>query len=250
MKHQKLNNTLNTIFEGLLNVNDYCENGLQVPNSNREVKKILFAVTCSKDVILEAQRINADTIIVHHGIFWKHSPNKLEGITANRVKLLNENNIALYAYHLPLDQHKTMGNNVLMAKLLGLNVDNVVHNKKGVLICNTNSLSNLHNKVLNNFNPNIVRHITSKDKQYKDQVKVGLCTGGAQSLLEFTKLNDDIDVYITGENSEYSFHEAKEYGVNFYSVGHNDSEEFGVKALCSCFSEDYETIFFREDNPF
>ncbi|MFI7901157.1 Nif3-like dinuclear metal center hexameric protein, partial [Acinetobacter baumannii] len=98
---------------------DYAPNGLQIEGST-EVKRILCAVTASEDAIDAAIAQNADLLLVHHGYFWKGEPYPITGMRGNRIKKLIQNNISLVAYHLPLDAHPSLGNNIAIAEKLNL----------------------------------------------------------------------------------------------------------------------------------
>ena len=109
-------------FERFLNellkpeqIKDYCPNGLQVQGKN-EIKTVVTGVTATQALIEAAISEKADAILVHHGYFWKNEPPVLRGIKYNRIKALLDNDINLFAYHLPLDIHPTLGNNAQLAK--------------------------------------------------------------------------------------------------------------------------------------
>src|SRR5687768_11489626 len=93
-------------------------NGLQVENSG-SVTKIAAAVDGSLATIRKAVERGADLLIVHHGLFWGAS-HPWTGKRFQMMKLLLENNLAVYSSHLPLDAHVTVGNNAQLAKALGL----------------------------------------------------------------------------------------------------------------------------------
>ena len=101
---------------------DYAPNGLQIEGTP-EVNKIVCAVTASEDAINAAIAQQADALLVHHGYFWKGEAYPITGMRGNRIKKLIQNNISLIAYHLPLDSHPTLGNNAMIAQILGL--DNI-----------------------------------------------------------------------------------------------------------------------------
>ena len=101
---------------GIKDVEDRSNNGLQV-SGNKEVKRIAFAVDACLEVFEKAKEF--DMIIVHHGISWDDSLKYLTGINYLRVKFLIDNNISLYAAHLPLDKHKVYGNNAQFCKIFG-----------------------------------------------------------------------------------------------------------------------------------
>ena len=102
--------------------NDYCPNGLQV-EANAEVKHIVCGVSASQALIEAAIEQGADTLIVHHGYFWKGEAQSLTGMKGRRIRALIKNDINLLAFHLPLDAHAEVGNNVQLARILGWTVD-------------------------------------------------------------------------------------------------------------------------------
>jgi len=100
---------------------DYCPNGLQVEGKS-DVNKIVTGVSASMDFLEAAKSAGADAVLVHHGYFWKNEDACLVGLKRNRIKFLLDNDMSLLAYHLPLDAHPELGNNVQLGKVLGLNV--------------------------------------------------------------------------------------------------------------------------------
>ena len=109
MKIQKLLEALNELLEPE-KFRDYCPNGLQI-QGKKEVKDIVCGVSASEALINEAVKRGADTIIVHHGYFWKNENPRITGIKRVRIKKLLEHDINLIAYHLPLDANEKVGNN-------------------------------------------------------------------------------------------------------------------------------------------
>ncbi|MBP8111939.1 MAG: Nif3-like dinuclear metal center hexameric protein, partial [Agitococcus sp.] len=101
--------------------NDYCPNGLQV-QGKEQIQRLVTGVTASQALIDAAINLKADAILVHHGYFWKGENACVVGMKKNRLKALLMNDISLLAYHLPLDAHHELGNNVQLAKKLGLGI--------------------------------------------------------------------------------------------------------------------------------
>jgi putative NIF3 family GTP cyclohydrolase 1 type 2 len=97
---------------------DYAPNGLQVEGSPT-ISKIVTGVTASLSLIEAAIAENADAILVHHGYFWKGEDPCLTGMKGRRIRRLLHKNISLIAYHLPLDAHPQLGNNIAFAELMG-----------------------------------------------------------------------------------------------------------------------------------
>ena len=100
---------------------DYCPNGLQI-EGKEEINKIISGVSANLALIERAIDEKADAIFVHHGLFWKNDSQTIRGAKRRKIALLLENNINLFAYHLPLDAHPDVGNNVQLGKLLGINI--------------------------------------------------------------------------------------------------------------------------------
>ena len=97
---------------------DYCPNGLQVEGSG-EVRSIVAGVTASQALIDEAIARGADTLLVHHGWFWRGEDGRITGFRKARMRSLMLHDINLIAYHLPLDAHSALGNNAQLASRLG-----------------------------------------------------------------------------------------------------------------------------------
>jgi len=213
---------------------DYCPNGLQIEGA-KEIKKIITGVTASQALIDLAIREQADAILVHHGYFWKGESAVLIGSKKKRIQSLIERNISLLAYHLPLDAHPSLGNNIQLANLLGLDVRGGLEKHGGHdlgLVCQLPQPT-----LLQDFEMLIEEKLDRSPlvlgPQDCDRMisKIALCTGGAQSMFEKAIEKHQVDAYITGEVSENNFHTAHEYQCNFFAAGHHATERYGAKAL-------------------
>ena len=132
MKREELVGYLN----GLLvpeRFRDYCPNGLQVEGRDRIVR-LVAGVTASQALLDAAVTRNADAILVHHGYFWKGEDGRVTGIRRQRLATLLAHDINLLAYHLPLDAHPALGNNVQLARVLGWQVDGACCDQPLVLL--------------------------------------------------------------------------------------------------------------------
>ena len=110
--HRALDEELNSAA-----FNDYCPNGLQVEGS-AVISRLVSGVTASQALIDRALELEADAILVHHGYFWRGEDPCLVGMKGRRVSALIRANINLFAYHLPLDNHPTLGNNAGLGRAL------------------------------------------------------------------------------------------------------------------------------------
>ena len=93
---------------------DYGPNGLQVPGSE-QIQTVVTGVSANAELFARAREEGADLVLVHHGLFWAGPPRALDRASKRRLQLLFDADLALAAYHLPLDGHLEVGNNALLA---------------------------------------------------------------------------------------------------------------------------------------
>jgi dinuclear metal center YbgI/SA1388 family protein len=227
---------------------DYCPNGLQV-EGRQDILKIVSGVTASMALLEAAHKANADLILVHHGYFWRNEDARIVGIKRNRIAYLMKNDLNLLAYHLPLDAHAEFGNNVQLGKLLGFNPVNYAGEEDLVAYAELETPIILGDFLLRveNCLQRSPMCIGDRNKLIK---KVAWCTGAAQSYIE-TAAALGADVFISGEISEQTTHQALEMGVAYVAAGHHATERYGVKALGEHLAGkfDLEHEFIDIDNP-
>lgn len=216
-------------------VQDYCPNGLQVEGS-ASIEKVVTGVTASQALIDQAVAVGADTLIVHHGYFWKGEREPITGMKRRRIKALLDANINLLAYHLPLDVHPEFGNNVELIKLINdanspeaiYPVESVA--PRGVLMMSQLSEPCTGNELAERLETLLQRPLTASVQNATTIQRIAVCTGGGQSFIE-AALNAGADAFITGEVSEQTIHVARECGIQFFAAGHHATERYGIKAL-------------------
>lgn len=230
---------------------DYAPNGLQIEGKT-EVNKIVCAVTASQTAIDAAIAEGADLLLVHHGYFWKGEAYPITGMRGKRIKSLIQQDISLVGYHLPLDSHSTLGNNVAIADLLELQNIEALDPTERHPIGNIGYLKSA-------MSPEAFKAFVSERLGFdaihlpcdKSTIqKVGFCTGGAQDYIAKAALQN-CDAYISGEVSERTFYEAAELGVHYYACGHHATEKYGVQRLAKAISEQFniEYSYFELNNP-
>jgi len=224
--------------------NDYCPNGLQVEGKNA-VKRIICGVTACQDLIEAAIEKQADVILVHHGYFWKNESAVITGIKRKRIQRLLEHDISLLAYHLPLDAHPELGNNICLAKKLNINVNACVQQgaSKGLLWDGEFDAPLLAEEVALQIEKSLHRkplHLVSASN--KPIKTIGWCTGGAQHYIEEAAAMG-LDAFISGEVSEQTFHLAKELDIHYFAAGHHATESYGVQALAGYLAEKFSLEF-------
>lgn len=206
-------------------IKDYGPQGLQVEGKD-EVHKIVTSVSASVELFEKAKAAGADMIIVHHGLLWDRDSHVVKGGFKKRLLTLLSNNISLLGYHLPLDVHDEIGNNILPAKALGLeNIEKLGDfGVKGTIAVKPFNEFALQVESLYQFQPLIFEYGPEKIKT------VGICSGGAEREI-VVAIDQGLHVYITGEVSEATMHLAKEGNIHFIAAGHYATERLGIRAL-------------------
>ncbi|MDR0953182.1 MAG: Nif3-like dinuclear metal center hexameric protein [Elusimicrobiota bacterium] len=233
-------------------INDYLDieaapeqNGLQVEGTDK-IHKIAFGVSANLDTFKAAHKLGADMIIVHHGLIWD-KPQQISGVFGERVKFLIKNDINLAAYHLPLDMHKVVGNNASLAKLIGLKSLKPFGDYHGLKIGvkgvfpTSQSIEDIC-KILGGD-----CLLTGKEK-----VKTAaIVSGGAHDMVE-QAIKEGVDLFITGTRDEYIVSLCTEAEINFITMGHYNSEKFGIRELERIVKNIFavDTVIIEEKNPF
>ena len=231
--------------------NDYCPNGLQV-QGKEQIQRLVTGVTASQALIDAAINLKADAILVHHGYFWKGENACVVGMKKNRLKALLMNDISLLAYHLPLDAHHELGNNVQLAKKLGLGIVEPLYPENPKQVGNiavldepmsAEDFSALCERVLGQK----PIHIAGENQLIKT---IGFCTGAAQGFIEQAVVMG-CDAYLSGEISEPTVHTAREMGIHYFAAGHHATERYGVQAVGEFLAEKLgiEHLFVDIANP-
>lgn len=210
---------------------DFSNNGLQVGDAKATVKKVAFAVDACLEAFRKAAEEHADVLVVHHGLFWSNAI-PVTGIHYERIKTLLDNNVALFACHLPLDANEELGNNAQMAKVLGLKNMKAFSEYEGNRIGwygeldKALTVDQIVEKL--GIRPD-QRNVVMKFGKTENRT-VGIVSGGApKEVADAIALN--LDCYITGENSHQTYHLCKEEKINMMCLGHYETETFGVKAV-------------------
>jgi len=246
----ELERELNRLL-GPENFRDYAPNGLQVA-SEQPIELVVSGVSATQALIDAAIEKGAQAILVHHGYFWKGENPCLVGMKYQRIKRLMDHNISLFAYHLPIDAHPTLGNNAQLAARLGIKVTGGLEHGNPYSVGNVGEFANpisggdLTQKISSVLGRKPL-HVDAPGRLIRT---VAWCTGGAQGYIE-QAVDSGVDAYITGEASEQTTHIAREYGIHFFAAGHHATERYGVQAVGTTISEklhiDHE--FIDIDNP-
>lgn len=234
---------------------DYCPNGLQVEGKST-LRRIVTGVTASQALLEAALSRSADAIVVHHGWFWKNEDPCVRGTKRRRLALTLANELNVFAYHLPLDAHPTLGNNAQLARVLGFVPD---RDATGAPVtCGPDGLVWLGHCPQANTLDELGRLV--HDRLQREPLVVGApkqaahriawCTGAAQGMLQ-AAIDAGAQTYITGEASEPTFHLATEAQCGFLAAGHHATERYGVQALGEAIAREFgiQVDFIDLDNP-
>jgi len=227
---------LDAFFKAVLDIDGFREsdnslNGIQVDNDGSDIQKIAFSVDANIETFERTAECGAGMLFVHHGLFWG-KPLPLTGNHRQRLKFLLEHNICLYAAHLPLDQEPKIGNNAVMAKLLGL--------------VNIEPFGSYHGRKVG-YKGTFPQPITINDAMKKisfmnrppvgmfpfgkkENTTCAIVSGGAP-FEAMQALEEGIDLYVTGEASHQIYSECLEGKLNMIAGGHHSTEVWGVREL-------------------
>lgn len=229
---------------------DYCPNGLQV-EGRPQVRRIVSGVTASQALVDAAVEAGADVLLVHHGYFWKGENPCVTGMKQRRLKTLLTHDISLLAYHLPLDLHPEVGNNVQLGRQLGITIDGPLEPDNP----RTVGLAGLLDEPMSprDFARRVQQVLGREPLLVEGEGlirRVGWCTGGGQGYID-QAIAAGVDLYLSGEASEQTFHSARENGISFIAAGHHATERYGVQALGEYLARHFaiEHLFIDCPNP-
>jgi dinuclear metal center YbgI/SA1388 family protein len=225
---------------------DGAANGLQVKNRGT-VSRIAATVDASLATVKLAIAAKADLLIVHHGLFWSAS-HPWTDKKYELLRLLIENNLAVYSSHLPLDAHPKLGNNAQLCAALGLKY------LKPFFLTHGQTIGfKMQTKISRaELAARLARVTGAKPRIIPGGPKIcrriGVVTGGAGADLKLAA-DEGVDTFITGEGPHWTYAVAEELGINVFYGGHYATETFGVKALASYLSKKFRLPWTFIDHP-
>ena len=231
---------------------DYGPNGLQAEGVP-EVRHIASGVTASLAFIDAAIATGADTLLVHHGLFWRGQHGRLTAWLRQRVARLMAHDINLYACHLPLDAHAELGNNAQLGQRLGLAADSRFGEQALGFVGPAGphtTAEGLAAAAAAAAARTLARRPTLVPGDGRPLQRVAWCNGGAQGCFE-DAIAAGADAFITGEISEPQTHLARETGVAFLACGHHATERHGAPAVAAALAAEFglQHPFIDVENP-
>lgn len=211
---------------------DYCVNGLQVPGPDT-IAKIATGVSAHAELFALAAEARADLLIVHHGLFWGPGVRAIDPLLARRLRLLLDANIALAAYHLPLDAHPEIGNNALLAGALGAEWQQPFASHRGEPIGCIAAFPGsglAAGELFARVDERLGREPLVFESGPEQVRRLAIVSGAGADYLPDALLAG-ADALLTGEVSERSMASARESGLHLIAAGHYATETLGVQRL-------------------
>jgi dinuclear metal center YbgI/SA1388 family protein len=230
--------------------NDVAENGLQVEGKDT-IRKVACGVSANRAFLEAAVAAGADAVVVHHGLVWGGGVRRLDGWLLQRVRVCLDASVNLFAYHLPLDAQPAFGNNAGLAGALGLADVAPFGAYKGQLIGCRGVVDD--GVTLSQLVGRVRERVGAPLCVFGDPARVvksvGVCTGGAPDLLH-EAIGAGLDLYVTGEATEWVKAVSDESGVAFIAAGHHQTERFGPRGLAQALSaHGLDATFIDVENP-
>ncbi len=228
---------------------DHSLNGIQVEASGGAVKRVAFAVDAGMSIIQKAIAADAQLLVVHHGMLWG-TPLPITGIFGRKIEQLLRHGCSLYASHLPLDGHAEVGNAFELGRFLGLEklegfcpFNGMPIGARGVFRAPL-AIDAVAQK-LATLSPKVPLTLPFGKRDIR---RVGIVTGSGSSALPLIAA-EGLDLLVSGEAKQESYHLAKDLEVSAIFAGHYATETFGVRALERRLKKDFDiqTLFIDED---
>lgn len=203
-------------------------NGLQLANEGR-VERVVAAVDASLPVIEKAAAGGPGLLLVHHGMFWQGAQ-PVVGAFYRKLRLAMDAGLAIYSSHLPLDLHPELGNNVRLARKVGLTLLEPFFEQKGQYLGVKGKWMGTRTDLIRSSESAVEGRVHVCPGGPETPKIVGIVTGGAGGEVAKAAA-EGVDTFLTGEGPHWSYPLAEELGINLLYAGHYATETFGVRAL-------------------
>lgn len=230
---------------------DYCPKGLAV-EGKQEINKGIAGVSFGLDLLEIAIEKNADFIIVHHlHGFWNNQSHIVRGSLKTKIQGLLDHGINLFGFHLPMDAHPTLGNNIGALSAVGASHSGgfLREGQRDIGMigeyASPISIEEFMKRVNKNIGPVNFQFLHGK----QEITKVGVCTGASPSSVEELVARGDVDLYLTGEARENTQQYCQEEGIHFVAAGHHQTERFGPQSIAKHLTEELGIITEFVDLP-
>ena len=197
--------------------------GWIVETPELEIKKVIFALTVSDDIVEQAVKHGANMIISHHPLFTV--PYKYR-------------NLNIYCAHTNLDKANGGTTDILVK---ALHLQSKIYNDfvRIVSLDNEMSVEFLNLKLLP-----ISPHLRIVNNKKVRTIKtIGFCAGSGSEFIKDTPC----DAFVTGD---IKYHTAIESNKVIYDIGHFESEILSVELLKTLSATGENGVIAYEESPF
>jgi len=218
--------------------------GLQVVGA-ADVTKIACGVSASRELFERAAEVGAQFILVHHGLFWERDSRVIGPELKGRLRALFDADLTLAAYHLALDAHPEIGNNVLLARELGVDpIERFAEIGFAGPLERPQAMDAFAMRVRERLDrPSLIFSYGPETIE-----RVAICSGGAARHVA-DAVAGGYDCFLTGEAAEPTKHAAKEARIHFVAAGHYATETLGVQALAERIAQEFSLEWEFVDLP-
>ncbi len=225
---------------------EFAPAGLQVVGAP-EVTRLACGVSSSLALFEAAIADGADLVLVHHGLFWRNEPLLVDARLRGRLEVLFRGNASLLAYHLALDAHPELGNNVQLIRALGAHPESVFAGVgRGARFEGVIAIGDLVARIatLTEREPLVFAHGPTAIR------RIAVATGAAGHEL-IRAAHEGYDLLLTGEAEEPNQAAARELGIHLVAAGHHATERLGVQALAAHLGERFGLpwTYIEVENP-
>jgi dinuclear metal center YbgI/SA1388 family protein len=211
------------------------------------VSRVACAVDACEAVIGRAVEAGADLLLVHHGMFWSGA-RPVTGSQYRKLRRAIEGGLAIYSSHLPLDVHPELGNNIQLARAIGMEAPEPFFPWKGIQLGLRGRLGITREELRRKLEATIGAPVHVCPGGPDVVIMAGLITGGAGSEVG-ALAGTGVDTFITGEGPHWSYTAAEEMGINLFYAGHYATETYGVKALAAELERVFDLPWSFIDHP-
>lgn len=210
-------------FAPLSTQEEWDASGWVIDLPEAEVRKVLFALTVTDDVVDQAVRNGCDLIISHHPLFTV--PLKYRGIN-------------IYCAHTNLDKAKGGTTDTLLKEL----------RLEGRFYNDFVRIVDLENEMSVEFLKLKLLHVSPRlrivnNRERKTIQTIGFCSGSGSDFIASTPC----DAFVTGD---IKYHTAIETNKVVFDIGHFESEIMSVELLKQLSGVEDKGIIANEESPF
>lgn len=209
---------------------DEIANGVQFLGSEN-VTRVALGVSCNEDFLLEAAKADSQMVICHHGLDVRTWKSRYPRFIQKQLKVVVANRLTVIGLHYALDAHPTIGNNAVIIRKLGAKIKEPLFDDWGytAVFDRPQNVTQLQKRCAALFNHDVLA-VLAGPKQVKT---IGVASGrGTPGMAELAEMEaKGVELYISGETSEWVIHQMKESEINYFCGGHYATEVFGIQEL-------------------